>query len=94
MRSGIDPLEAVKALEGRIISFHLKDLNEFGKRNAHDMPWGQGEADMDAILAELKRQSFKGVFSVEYEHNWDNSVPDIAECVKYFDKIAARLAGA
>jgi sugar phosphate isomerase/epimerase len=92
MRSGIKPVEALKALEGRIVSFHLKDLNEFGKRSAHDTIWGQGKADMDAILKELKRQHFKGVFSVEYEHNWENSVPEISQCAKYFDEMAAKLS--
>ena len=92
MRSGIAPVEALKALEGRIISFHLKDLNAFGKRDAHDVPWGQGEANMDAILAEMRRQGFEGVFSVEYEHNWENSVPEIAECVEYFNQTAAKLS--
>jgi len=92
MRSGIVPLEALKALEGRIISFHFKDLGEFGNPEAHDVPWGTGQADVKALLAEIKRQGFKGVFSVEYEHNWDNSVPDIAQCVAYFDKVAAELA--
>lgn len=92
MRSGINPLEAVKALEGRIISFHMKDLKEFGNPRSHDVPWGTGAADLPAILAELKRQGFKGVFSVEYEHNWDNSVPDIAQCVEFFNKTAAELS--
>ncbi|HOZ45625.1 MAG TPA: sugar phosphate isomerase/epimerase [Candidatus Hydrogenedentes bacterium] len=93
MRSDINPLEAVKALEGRIISFHMKDLNKFGRDGEHDVPWGTGEADVKAILAELKRQGFQGVFSAEYEHNWENSVPDIAECVKNFDQMAKDLQG-
>ena len=92
MRSGINPLEAVKKLEGRIVSFHFKDLNEFGNKEAHDVPWGQGKADVEAILTELRRQGFKGVFSVEYEHNWENSVPEIGEGVAYFDQVAAKLA--
>ena len=90
MRSGIDPLEAVKKLEGRIISFHFKDLNEMG--GGHDVPWGTGKANVEAILTELKRQRFKGTFSIEYEHNWDNSVPEIAQCVEYFNATAAKLA--
>lgn len=92
MRSGIVPLAAIKALEGRIISFHLKDLGVFGNPDAHDVPWGTGQADVKALLTEIKRQGFKGVFSVEYEHNWNNSAPDIAQCVAYFDKVAAELA--
>lgn len=93
MRSGVDPLEALKKLEGRIISFHFKNLNKFGKKEgSHDVPWGEGVGDVKAWLTEVKRQGVKGVFSVEYEHNWENSVPDIAECVAYFDKVAAELA--
>jgi sugar phosphate isomerase/epimerase len=95
MRSGIKPLEAVKKLEGRIIEFHFKDLNGFSMgwdSKVHDVPWGTGEADVKAVLAEAYRQKFKGVFLVEYEYNWDNSVPDVAAGVAYFDKVAAELA--
>jgi len=91
MRSGINPVEALKKLEGRIISLHLKDLNEFGNLKAHDVPWGTGKADIKAILAELARQNFKGVFSIEYEYNWENSIPDIRQCVTYFNKVSAEL---
>ncbi|NIA13818.1 MAG: TIM barrel protein [Nitrospiraceae bacterium] len=93
MRSGIEPLEAVKKLEGRIVTFHFKDLNEFGKR-AHDVPWGTGKANVKAILEEVHRQGLEAVFSIEYEHNWENSLPEIAESVAYFDKVAAELADA
>ncbi len=92
MRSGIKPLEAVQALDNRIISFHLKDLNEFGNREAHDTIWGTGQADMKSILTHLYQKGFKGVFSIEYEHNWENSLPDISQCVKYFDEVAKELS--
>ncbi len=91
MRSGINPLEALKNLEGRIVSLHFKDINEFGKRKAHDVVWGKGVGDVKAMLAELHRQNFKGVFSIEYEHNWENSLPEIRQCVQYFDKVAGEL---
>ena len=92
MRSGINPLEAIKALEGRIISFHLKDLNKYGRQGAHDVPWGTGEADVKALLTEIHRQKLEAVFSIEYEHNWLESLPEIAESVAYFDSVAAGLA--
>lgn len=91
LRSELNPLEAIQALKGRIVSFHFKDLNKKGG-GAHDVPWGTGVADVRAILKELHSQQFKGVFSIEYEHNWDNSVPEIAQCVAFFDKVAAELA--
>jgi sugar phosphate isomerase/epimerase len=92
MRSKLNPLECIKKLEGRIISFHFKDLNQSGD-GAHDVPWGTGEGKLKGMLAEIHRQGFKGVFSIEYEHNWLNSLPEIAESVAYFDKVAAALAG-
>lgn len=93
-RSGQDPLEAVKALKGRLISFHLKDLNAFGERDAHDVIWGTGAVDVKGILTEVYQQKVeKPLFSIEYEHNWDNNVPDIAQCVAYLDKVVAELAG-
>ena len=91
IRSGIDPVEALKKLEGRVICFHFKDLNE-RDRKAHDVPWGTGVGKVKDVLAEMKRQEFRGAFLVEYEHNWENSVPEIAECVKYFNAICAELA--
>jgi sugar phosphate isomerase/epimerase len=91
MRSGINPLEAIKKLKGRIISLHLKDLNEFGNPKAHDCVWGTGAAKTNAILAELSSQNFKGVFSIEYEYNWLNSLPEITDCVTYFKNTTKEL---
>ncbi|MGQ9575102.1 MAG: sugar phosphate isomerase/epimerase family protein [Thermoguttaceae bacterium] len=90
MRSGIKPIDAVRKLEGRIISFHFKDLDTYG-RAGHDVPWGTGKGDVKAVLQELRRQGFQGVFSIEYEYNWLNSLPEIAQCVAYFDQVAAEL---
>lgn len=92
-RSGVDPLEAVRKLgnAGRIISFHFKDLDEFGNRGAKDVPWGTGISKARPILEELARQKFKGVFSVEWEHSWLTSMPYIAKCATFFEMTAAEL---
>jgi sugar phosphate isomerase/epimerase len=92
-RSGIDPLEAVKKLgkAGRIRSLHFKDLNEFGNKDAHDVVWGTGVSKAGQILAELASQDFEGVFSIEYEYHWENSLPEIKKCVEFFNKTAAEL---
>lgn len=82
-RSGIKPVEALRILKGRIISSHLKDLNEFGKENAHDVPYGQGVSTVKEVLDELKAQGFQGNLSIEYEHNWDNSVPEVTACIDF-----------
>ena len=94
MRSGINPLEAIKKLKGRIICLHAKDLNKFGELSAHDVVWGTGVGDFKAILAELDNQNFKGVFTIEYEYNWDKSMPELAKCVENFNKFSAELSHA
>jgi sugar phosphate isomerase/epimerase len=89
-RSGLNPLECLKKLQGRIVSFHFKDLNQAGP-GAHDVPWGTGACDVVGMLAEIRRQDIKAVFSIEYEHNWNSSLPEIASCVAFFDQVAADL---
>lgn len=92
VRSGLDPVECLKQAEGRILSFHFKDLNKFGVRDAHDVPWGIGMSNISGVMHEMKRQGFKGHLSIEYEHNWEDNVPDIRESLEYFDRVAEYLA--
>jgi len=91
MRSEVQPVEGLKLLEGRIVSLHLKDLDRFGK-GAHDVPWGEGQGDVGAMLVELKRQGFRGVISMEYESNPSDPAPDMAKCVAAFGRLAGELA--
>jgi len=90
-RSAVDPLEALRKLEGRIVTFHFKDLNELSP-GAHDVPWGTGASNAKALLAEMRRQRFKGAFSIEYEHNTPELVDNLARCAAFFDQTAAELA--
>jgi len=98
-RMGIDPVKALETCEGRIISVHIKDVaarsgqgeaaGEFAGQ--HDVIWGKGVCHVDSMLRELNRQKFQGLFSIEYEYNWDNSVPDLAECIEYFNQQAMEI---
>lgn len=82
VRSGIKPIDALRTLRGRVLSSHLKDLNVFAP-GGHDVPYGMGVSDIPAILAELYQQNFDGHLAVEYEHDWETSVPLIAQCVGF-----------
>ena len=91
IRSGIDPVEALKKLDGRIISFHFGDVEKFGDKKSHDVIWGQGVGKTKELLYQLHKMGFKGVFSIEYEYNWLNSMPDVRQCIRFFNNIAAEL---
>ena len=81
-RSNLDPVECLKILQGRIVSSHLKDLHQKGP-GAHDVPFGTGVCNIKACLDELKSQGFEGNISIEYEHNWDNSLPEVTQCIQF-----------
>lgn len=89
MRSGVNPVEALRALKGRIRDVHLKDLNEFGVKEAYDVPFGQGKARIHDILAELTVQDYSGYISIEYEkeEDADNPSPAIREGMEYVKSI-------
>ncbi len=80
--SGIKPIDGIKLLKGRIISLHLKERAEIG-RQLPDTIYGTGVSDIKGILDELKQQGFQGHISIEYENNWEHSVPDVAQCIGF-----------
>jgi len=80
--SGLDPLYCIKVLKGRVISSHLKDKTEIGE-GQHDVPYGTGVGRIGKVLDELKKQGFEGNISVEYEYNWEHSVPEIKQCIDF-----------
>ena len=82
VRSGLKPVDCLRILKGHIISSHMKDLNEMAP-NAHDVPFGTGVSDIPGVLDELKTQGFEGNVSIEYEYHWENSVPEVAQCVGF-----------
>ena len=83
VRSGLNPVDCIKILKGRIFDSHMKDLNEFGDPKAHDLPFGTGKSDISAILAEYAAQGYPGPLHCEYEFNWETSVPEITQCLDF-----------
>ena len=86
VRSGLDPVECLKKLEGRIHDVHIKEIDD-----GHDVVWGTGEGRIKGVLEELHRQDYEGTFSIEYEYHWDNNVPYIRKSVDYFNSVASGL---
>ena len=80
--SGLDPLEVIKRIAPRVRSFHMKDRASIEKWT-HDRPFGTGIIDNIAILDEVRKQGFAGNVTIEYEHNWKTSLPEIAQCAGY-----------
>jgi len=89
MRTGVTPVEAIRSMDGRVIDVHLKDLNDFGTRDAYDVPFGSGKANIHDILAELTLQNYHGNLTVEHENpdELDNPSPSVKKGMDYIKSI-------
>lgn len=90
-RNGLNPVECLKQLEGHVFGLHFKDVVKSDDVNAADTVVGKGVIDYPAVFAELKRQRFKGMLSIEHESNWLHNLPDVIEIVKYYNEQTAKL---
>jgi len=84
-RSGLDPVESLKKLEGRIIEAHIKDI-ESAESNSEDVIWGTGILDFSGMLQELDRQGFKGLLSVEYEADPEDNMDQIRKSIDFYNE--------
>ena len=90
-RNGLNPVDCLKKLDGHILGVHLKDVVKFNDSTASDTVVSKGVIDLPAVLAELKRQNFNGMLSIEHESNWYNSVPDVIFTKNYYDAQIEKL---
>jgi len=90
-RNGLNPVDCLKKLEGHVYGVHLKDITVFDNPKAADTVVGKGVIKFDEIFAELKRQKFSGMLSIEHESNWYHSVPDVIATVKLYNDEVSKL---
>jgi sugar phosphate isomerase/epimerase len=90
-RNGLNPVDCLKELQGHIIGVHLKDVVKMGNPLANDTLVSKGVINIPAVLAELKRQNFRGMLSIEHESNWYHSLPDVIFTKNYYDSLVAKL---
>lgn len=92
VRSGVSPLEAMKRLEGRIVSLHLKDVDRCAP-DAEDVPWGTGVGEIGAVLGEIRRQGIHPVIAIEYELSTPGDPsPEIEKCIGFFNETWKKCA--
>jgi sugar phosphate isomerase/epimerase len=92
VRSGLDAVECLKKMEGRIVSFHLKDAAEMGNRKSPDSILGEGKANYRECLKELKRQGYKGITAIEYENDTPALQDEMVKNVAFVESVAKELS--
>ncbi len=86
-RSGLQSVQTLAKLQGRIITFDLKDVDDKGQC----VPFGTGKSDIRGILKELRRQKFRGLFGIEYDQRASHLEAEIGQCIVYFYQVAQEL---
>jgi sugar phosphate isomerase/epimerase len=86
VRNGVDIVACLKnQLHGRVISLHLKDVQQAGSLHSPEVVLGQGACHLPEIFKELKKEGFKGYFSLELGSHGRKDLQDIREDVQYFN---------
>ncbi len=92
IRSGIDPIAAARTLGDRLITLQVHDLHQ-RSGEGHDVPWGTGAAETEQFIKEIHRLGVKPtLFGLEYSYDWLDSMPEMADCIEFFDDLSLRLA--
>jgi len=92
MRSGIDPIKAINVLKDRLITVQMHDLHALSPEG-HDVPWGTGVGKTEQFIREIHRLGIKPtMFGLEYSYNWFESIPEIARCIDFFNKLSIQMA--
>jgi len=92
MRAGVDPIQAARTLKGRLITLQMHDLDR-RTSEGHDVPWGTGAGQTERFLEEIHALGIKPTaFGVEFSYDWLDSMPEVAQCIEFFNRTSVRLA--
>jgi len=87
-KSGINQVEALKKLQGHLISIHLKDIAAPNNPKLLDVPVGTGMTDFPAIFKELERQKFEGYIYIERDaQDKPSNFQSVKETVADYNKL-------
>ena len=99
--NGESPVPLVEKYHDRIASLHLKDrkgptpgqpVAEGGRGGGPNMPWGQGETPLVAVLQTMKKNKYPFPASIEYEYQTPEGsdvLTEMKKCVEYCKKALA-----
>jgi sugar phosphate isomerase/epimerase len=79
--AGHDPLTFLDQHHDRIVSLHVKD-RKLNDPNAN-LPFGQGETPIVAVLRRLRDRHWNIPANIEYEYKGDDTVAEVRRCFEY-----------
>jgi sugar phosphate isomerase/epimerase len=81
--AGGDPVEYIRLHHDRIVALHIKDRK---KNHGANLPFGQGDTPIVAVLRLLRDERWKIPANIEYEYGEEiKGLDTIAEMKKCFE---------
>jgi sugar phosphate isomerase/epimerase len=78
--ANFDPVAYLDEHHARIVSLHVKDR----KRSEGDnMPFGEGDTPIGAVLARLRDRNWSIPANIEYEYNGADTVAEVRRCLDF-----------
>jgi sugar phosphate isomerase/epimerase len=80
--NGFPPIDFLREYHDRITNIHLKDR----KIGGPNMPWGEGDTPLRAILQMMKREGFQFTATIELEYpipEGSSVVEEASKCVQF-----------
>jgi sugar phosphate isomerase/epimerase len=90
--AGLDPIPLLKAKHDHIYSTHLKDRKSKANGGVN-MPWGEGDTPLTAILQLMRDNKYKFPGTIELEYDippGSDAVKEVARCIEYGKNILER----
>jgi sugar phosphate isomerase/epimerase len=84
--AGFDPVDFINKHHDRIVTIHIKDRK---KNDGENMPFGEGDTPIKAVLQLLKQKKYKIPANIEYEYKGQDAVAEVKKCFEYCEKALA-----
>lgn len=85
--TGQSPAALIEKHHDRVLNLHLKDRKyDAAKKNGANMPWGEGETPIAAILQLLKKNKYTFPAEIELEYpvpKDSDAIKEVKKCVEF-----------
>src|SRR6185295_6403841 len=78
--AGFDPIDYIGKHHERIVTLHIKDRK---KNDGANMPFGEGDTPIKAVLQLLKTKKYSIPANIEYEYKGSDTVAEVKKCFEY-----------
>ena len=84
--ANFDAVDFLTKHHSRIVTLHIKDRK---KNQGDNVPLGEGDTPIKAVLQLLKKNRYPIPANIEYEYKGSDTVAEVRKCLDYCKKALA-----